>query len=224
MLDLATADATTGPVVDWFRSLPPGDGVRAAACALVAYVLGCLATGYYLVRVRTGKDVRTMESGNIGARNVGRILGWSGFLVTLLGDLAKGAVAVLLAHGLSRNDPLATSAAMVGALAGHLWPAQLGFRGGKGISTGIGAALVFDVRLAIPMAAAAAVGAALTRKSVPAGMLMFASLPPAVWWFHHDWRAAALFAVACGMIVAAHRTNLARDFAALRAKHPSATS
>jgi len=222
MLDPATADVTTGPVVDWFRSRPPGDELRAGACALVAYVLGCLATGYYLVRLRTGKDVRTLESGNIGARNVGRVLGWSGFLVTFLGDLAKGGLAVLLARGLSRNDALAGSAAIVGALAGHLWPAQLGFRGGKGISTGLGAVLVFDVRLAIPMAAAAALGAALTRKSVPAGMLMFASLPPAVWWFHHHAGAATLSGVAWVMIVAAHRSNLTRDFAAFRARRAGA--
>jgi glycerol-3-phosphate acyltransferase PlsY len=223
MLDCATADAgTTGPLVDWFRSRPPGDPGRAAACALVAYVLGCIATGYYLVRLRTGKDVRTMESGNIGARNVGRILGWPGFLLTFLGDLAKGALAVLLARGLSRSDPLATSAAVVGALAGHLWPAQLGFRGGKGVSTGLGAVLVFDVRLAIPLAAAVLVGFVLTRRSVPAGMVMFASLPPAVWWLRHDPWVAALFGIAVVMIVAAHRSNLARDFAAFRARRAGA--
>jgi acyl-phosphate glycerol 3-phosphate acyltransferase len=216
MPDPATADATTiGPIVDWFRGLPPGDGVRITTCAVVAYVLGCLATGYYLVRIRTGKDIRTMESGNIGARNVGRVLGPSGFLITFLGDLAKGALAVLIARGLSRNDPAATAAAVVGALAGHLWPAPLGFRGGKGISTGLGALLVFDVHLALPMAAGLVAGFLLTRRSVPAGMLMFGVVPPWVWWQTRDPRLAALLGVAFVMIVTAHRSNLARDFAAL---------
>ncbi|HLY11079.1 MAG TPA: glycerol-3-phosphate acyltransferase [Planctomycetota bacterium] len=223
MLDLAPAgNATTGPLVDWFRSLPPGNGVRAAVCALIAYVLGCLATGYYLVRIRTGKDIRTIESGNIGARNVGRVLGSSGFFITFLGDLAKGVLSVLLARILSHNDPLATGAAIPAAIAGHLWPAQLGFRGGKGVSTGLGAVLMFDYRLAIPLALAAAVGYALTRMSVPAGMFMFACLPPSSWWFRHDVRVVALLAVACAMIIAAHRSNLVRDVAAMRARRPKA--
>src|SRR5882672_37035 len=95
------------PLISWLRSLPPGDGVRAAICAVTAYVLGCLATGYYLVRFRTGKDIRTMDSGNIGARNVGRVLGKSGFFITFFGDLAKGVLAVLLARILTHNDTLA---------------------------------------------------------------------------------------------------------------------
>lgn len=218
MSALATADpVAVGPLVDWLRSLPPGDGIRAATAALVAYILGCLATGYYLVRIRTGRDIRTMESGNIGARNVGRVLGTSGFLITFLGDLAKGALAGLLARGISGNDPVATAAAVVGALAGHLWPAQLGFRGGKGISTGLGAVLVFDVHAALPMAAGLAVGFLLTRRSVPAGMLMFGCVPPWAWWQTHDLRVAGLLGAAFVMILAAHRSNLARDLASLRA-------
>ncbi|HVR84810.1 MAG TPA: glycerol-3-phosphate acyltransferase [Planctomycetota bacterium] len=223
MLELETLQhVSTGPLVDWFRSQPPGDSVRAAACATVAYVLGCLATGYYLVRIRTGKDVRTMESGNIGARNVGRVLGKAGFFITFFGDLAKGVLAVLLARILSQNDPLATGAAIPGAIAGHLWPAQLGFRGGKGVSTGLGAVLMFDYRLAIPLAVAAVVGFVLARKTVPAGMFMFACLPPSSWWIRHDVRIVALLGLACVMIIAAHRSNLARDFAAIRARRGTA--
>jgi glycerol-3-phosphate acyltransferase PlsY len=216
------AAVATGPLVDWIRSRPPGDGVRAGVCALVAYSLGCLATGYYLVRMRTGKDVRTMESGNIGARNVGRVLGPAGFFITFFGDLAKGVLGVLLARLLSGDDSLAAAAAIPAAVAGHLWPAQLGFRGGKGVSTGLGAVLAFDYRLAIPLAAAALVGYALSRKSVPAGMFMFACLPPSSWWFRHEGWTVALLTLACAMIVAAHRGNLARDFAAIRARRSGA--
>ncbi len=219
MLELAAlGNLTSAPLADWFRSRPPGDGVRAALCATVAYVLGCLATGFYLVKFRTGKDIRSVESGNIGARNVGRILGKTGFFITFFGDLAKGVLAVLLARVLSQNDPLATGAAILGALAGHLWPAQLGFRGGKGVSTGLGAVLMFDYRLAVPLAAAAVVGYLVARMSVPAGMFMFACLPPSSWWFRHDVRVVAILAVACAMIITAHRSNLARDFAAMRAR------
>ena len=208
----------SGPLVDWFRSQPPGDWTRAAVCAVVAYTLGCIATGYYLVRFRTGKDIRTIESGNIGARNVGRVLGKSGFFITFFGDLAKGVLAVWLARTLSHADPLAMSLVIPAVVAGHLWPAQLGFRGGKGVSTGLGAVVMLDYRLALPMAAAAVVGYALTRKTVPAGMFMFACLPPSSWWFHHDLRLVVLLTVTCAIIIAAHRSNLVRDFAAIKAR------
>lgn len=214
MLDLLA----TGPLTDWFRSLPPGNLVRAAVCAVVAYVLGCFATGYYLVRFRTGKDIRTIESGNIGARNVGRVLGAGGFFITFFGDLAKGVLAVWLARTLTQADSLAMGVSIPAVLAGHLWPAPLKFRGGKGVSTGLGAVLAFDYRLALPMAAAVVVGYALSRKSVPAGMFMFACLPPSSWWFHHDLRLVGFLTVACVMIITAHRGNLARDFAAMKAR------
>lgn len=216
--------SASGPLVDWFRSLPPGDVVRAGVCGVVGYVLGCLATGYYLVRFRTGKDVRTIESGNIGARNVGRVLGKSGFFITFFGDLAKGVLAVFLARTLTHGDPLAMGVAIPAVIAGHLWPAQLGFRGGKGVSTGVGAVLMLDWRLAMPMAAALVVGYVLSRKSVPAGMFMFACLPPASWWFHRDLRLVGLLSVAVVMIIAAHRSNLARDFAAMKGRRDGAAA
>ena len=77
--------------------------------------------------------------------------------------------------------------------------------------------------LAIPMAAAAVVGFAVTRRSVPTGMLVFGCLAPASWWFRHDLRVVGLLAVAAVMIIAAHRGNLARDFAALRARRAGET-
>ena len=64
-----------------------------AAC----YCLGCFTSGYYWVRWRTGEDVRQLGSGSVGARNVGRVLGGSGFIVVLLLDFTKGALAVWLA-------------------------------------------------------------------------------------------------------------------------------
>ena len=60
------------------------------AARLAAYLLGCFTSGYYLVRARIGKDIREIQSGSVGARNVGRVLGKSGFIVTLLCDSGKG--------------------------------------------------------------------------------------------------------------------------------------
>ena len=78
----------------WMEQLQATNGGQATVCAAGAYVLGCFATGYYLVRARTGRDIREIESGNIGARNVSCVLGRTGFFLTVLGDVAKGILAV----------------------------------------------------------------------------------------------------------------------------------
>ena len=113
------------------------------ALLLIAYALGCLTPGYYLVRWRTGQDLRTLGSGGVGATNVGRLLGKSGFLITGVGDAAKAALAVGLARWLSPADWV-WMLALLAVVIGHMWPVQLGFRGGKGIACAIGGVLIFD--------------------------------------------------------------------------------
>jgi len=99
-----------------------------------SYLLGCFTTGYYLVRLLTGEDIRAVSSGNVGSRNVGRRLGTKGFVLTFIGDAGKGLLAVYLARHLGGGQLLAT-AALTAATAGHIWPLQLRFRGGEGFAT-----------------------------------------------------------------------------------------
>jgi acyl-phosphate glycerol 3-phosphate acyltransferase len=108
-----------------------------------AYFIGCFATGYYLVRWRSGDDIRAIGSGGTGARNVGRILARKWAFATVLGDAGKGMLAVFLA-GLIEPVPVATMVAMIAATIGHVWPVQLGFRGGKGVATSLGGLLVWS--------------------------------------------------------------------------------
>ncbi len=122
----------------WIEQLQSANWLRATGCTLGAYVLGCFATGYYLVRARTGRDLREIESGNVGARNVGRVLGKSGFTLTVLGDLSKGALAVWFAAEFANHNRLAMALATLAVVVGHIWPAQLHFRGGKGVATSFG--------------------------------------------------------------------------------------
>ncbi len=146
---------------------------------LLGYALGCFSTGYYLVRWRTGQDLRRLGSGATGGRNVGRVLGWPGAVLTGLGDVLKGALAVWLAFyfGLSLWGAALT---MVTALLGHLWPAQLGFRGGKGLSAAFGGALVFDYRFTLGVAVLALLMGALTRRfRFTAGFMLVIALAPA---------------------------------------------
>jgi acyl-phosphate glycerol 3-phosphate acyltransferase len=114
-----------------------------AATALAAYLVGGVPFGWLVARAR-GVDILRLGSGNIGATNVGRVLGMKyGVLVFLL-DLAKGSLPVLAASFLPAND-LPNSlpvAAGVSAFLGHLFPVYLRFRGGKGVATGVGVVAV----------------------------------------------------------------------------------
>lgn len=143
-----------------------------------AYLLGCCNTGYYLVRLRLGKDIRTLASCGTGSRNVGRALGSWGFLATLVGDAGKGALAVWLARQPGSADWLAT-AALLAAVAGHIWPAQLRFRGGKGFATLAGGLALLAPALLLAGFGLSLVFLALLRRSTMAGLLAL-SLSPAL--------------------------------------------
>jgi acyl-phosphate glycerol 3-phosphate acyltransferase len=116
------------------------------AVALLSYLIGSVPFGYLVGRWR-GVDVLTAGSGNIGATNVGRLLGRPfGILVFVL-DFLKGALPVLLAmiadpYANGPSPAIAGVIAGIAAFLGHLFPLFLGFRGGKGVATGAGIVLV----------------------------------------------------------------------------------
>jgi acyl phosphate:glycerol-3-phosphate acyltransferase len=85
------------PVWDWWVLVSMFTGIE-LSMILCSYLLGCCTAGYYWMRLRTGQDIRRLGSGNVGARNVGRSLGTSGFAVTFFFDFLKGALAVWLAR------------------------------------------------------------------------------------------------------------------------------
>ncbi|HTQ49344.1 MAG TPA: glycerol-3-phosphate acyltransferase [Candidatus Acidoferrales bacterium] len=203
--------------MDWIQQLQSADWHRVTGCVLEAYLLGCFATGYYLVRARTGKDLRTIESGSIGARNAGRVLGKPGFFLTVLGDLAKGALAVWIAWKWT-GDPHLALFALLAVVVGHLWPAQLRFQGGKGVATSLGALLVFDYRVALVFPVLFIVGFALMRKTLLPGMFAFACLPMAAWLLNCDNFTVALLTFLVALILFAHRRNLTEEFVELAAR------
>ena len=146
---------------------------------LLAYALGCLSAGYYLARAR-GLDLRAAGSGSTGARNAGRLLGKGAFAATFALDLAKGALAVLAAGWVAPGlwgRPLA----MVAVVMGHVWPAQLGFRGGKGISPAVGGLLVVSWKLTGLLVLPLLLGWGLARSFKRGGLLAVAVGPPMAW-------------------------------------------
>jgi glycerol-3-phosphate acyltransferase PlsY len=202
----------------WIEHWQSANWFQATGSVLGAYLLGCFTIGYYLVRARTGKDIREIESGSTGARNVGRVLGKSGFTLTVLGDFGKGALAVWFAGEFTSHSRMVMALAMLAVVVGHIWPAQLRFRGGKGVATSFGALLMFDHRVALTILVLFLGGFAVTRKSLFPAMFVFACLPLVDWWFNRDDLTATLMIVLAAIILFAHRRNLAEEIAALLAR------
>lgn len=106
---------------------------------LGGYLLGSVPTGLLAGRAY-GVDVRRSGSGNIGMANVLRSAGKGAAVITMVGDMLKGFVPVLLARLLTTNDWLAAAVALA-AVVGHCWPIFIGFKGGKGVATGAGTSI-----------------------------------------------------------------------------------
>jgi glycerol-3-phosphate acyltransferase PlsY len=148
--------------IEMARALNADSGLALLAI-LGGYALGCLNAGYYWVRWRTGRDVRAHGSGNAGARNAGRLLGRNGFWLVLTLDFLKGIATVAFARWL-HAPAWSVAFAGVAVMAGHVWPVQLGFRGGKGVATSLGVLLIHEPRLILVVATLAAIGFVCIRR------------------------------------------------------------
>lgn len=192
---------------------------RELTFVMAAYFLGCFTSGYYIVRWRTGLDLRREGSGAVGARNAGRVLGASGFLMTLLLDATKGMLPVTIG-GHFGFRPEILVAGMVAVVVGHNWPVQLRFHGGKGIATSLGALLAFDPFVAILLLLPFAPLFALTLNVTVSGLLACALLPLLAFlsgFANVEVAAASFLAV---IVLFAHHKNIRQEFARIFPGHP----
>jgi glycerol-3-phosphate acyltransferase PlsY len=152
-------------------------------------------------------DIRSIGSGNIGATNVLRT-GHRGLAAaTLIGDMLKGTVAVLVTYHFWGQD-LAILAAL-GAFLGHLFPIWLKFKGGKGVATYIGILLGLAWQSALVFCGIWVLVAALTRYS-SLSALMASAVTPVVLWIDGDRQEAQLFILLTALLWLMHRANIAR--------------
>jgi len=188
--------------IDW--SLMP----EYVAALVFGYLCGSIPFGILLTRLAGAPDLRSVGSGNIGATNVLRT-GRKGLAAaTLLGDMLKGTVAVLIvAHVFGRD---AAIVAAFGAFLGHLFPVWLKFKGGKGVATYIGLLLGLKCWLALAAFCVIwiAIAAAMRYSSLAA--LVASAATPAVLWWNHNMREAELFLLLTVLLWIMHRANVAR--------------
>jgi acyl phosphate:glycerol-3-phosphate acyltransferase len=197
--------------VDYLRS---ANWNQASGIGFCAYLLGCVAAGYYLVRSWMGEDVRELGSGSVGARNVGRVLGKTGFLVTLMCDFGKGGLAVWAARHFTTDERI-VAISMVAVVAGHIWPAQLRFHGGKGMATSLGALLVYDPKLALVYCMLFLGAFVLQWRTVLPGLFALVCLPLVALFLGQDRIQVVLITMMSGLVLFAHRKNIADEISHL---------
>ncbi len=186
------------------------------ATAALSYLLGSIPFGYLLVRIIRGEDVRRSGSGNIGATNVARKSRGLGVL-TLLLDAAKGFLAVQVAALICRfpeHDPrlyraMALSALL--AIVGHMFPVWLGFRGGKGVATALGAFLRFSAA-SVLIAVIIFFVVVLVSRRISLGSIVTAALFPVVasFFLPRDALILGLISAAAVLIIIRHHQNIRR--------------
>ena len=180
--------------------------IGSLAALAVGYLLGSIPFGVILTRLAGTEDLRTIGSGNIGATNVLRT-GRKGLAAaTLLGDALKGAVAVLIC---ARWGAAAGVVAGFGAFLGHLYPVWLGFRGGKGVATYLGA--LFGVAWPAGLAFAAIwLGTAFASRYSSLSALLASAATPLVLFLTGAKVAALVFLAMTVALFAKHRPNIER--------------
>ncbi len=178
--------------------------------AITSYLLGSIPFGYLLVRIFRGEDVRKTGSGNIGATNVSRTSPGLG-AATLLLDAAKGYAAVALARHLHAGDSLFMATAALFAIAGHMFPAWLGWRGGKGVATALGAFFCLAPKPVLAMVAVFVVVVAVSRYISLGSIVAALCFPVLVILIErYSYGPMLLTAAACALIVARHHENIRR--------------
>src|SRR5690242_20732630 len=177
-----------------------------ALAFIFGYLLGSIPFGLLLTRAAGAPDIRAIGSGNIGATNVLRT-GRKGLAAaTLLCDMFKGTVAVLMAM---HFGPGAALAAALGAFLGHLFPVWLKFKGGKGVATYIGLLLGLHWPAALIFCLIWLAVAAATRYSSLAALIASALTPLSLWLLGKP-EIAVLFLLLTVMLRVMHRANIAR--------------
>jgi acyl phosphate:glycerol-3-phosphate acyltransferase len=186
--------------------------VKFALYIALSYVLGSIPFGIIFGKLFKGIDIRTYGSGNIGAANAFRALGFWGGLTVLLGDVAKGAIPVCCAHFFSAGDTLAYLKVLSGitAILGHNYSFFLRFKGGKGIATSFGVIVALNWKIAFICLGIWGLMVLITRYSSVGSLAGSLALPIMMGIYREPLPVIVFGLFACISAFHAHRENIKR--------------
>ena len=181
--------------------------------AVVAYLIGSIPTGYLIVKIKTGQDIRTIGSGSTGATNVKRVLGKNWFFIVMFLDALKGALPVILAKVFITS--LATIGifpviAAIAVIIGHSKSIFLEFKGGKSVASGVGTILALNWQVGLIIALIWSIVTYIS-KYVSLGSIIALGLSPFIMWYLHNPIAYVGYCILGAFyIIYLHRTNIVR--------------
>jgi len=176
---------------------------------VIAYFMGSISSAIILSRILGLQDPRSVGSGNPGATNVLRYGGKKVAALTLLGDVVKGVIPVLLAHA-AQVSALVMAWVMLAAFLGHLFPVFFHFKGGKGVATALGVLATYDPLLGLLWAVTWVVTALLTRYSSLSALVATAAAPVFLFWRADPSPVIVVTVVIAVLIFWRHKANIQR--------------
>jgi glycerol-3-phosphate acyltransferase PlsY len=172
---------------------------------IIAYLLGSIPFAYIITRIASGKDIRALGSGNGGAHNVYREVGLKVAILVGLGDVVKGAAAVSIAYWLMeipfRDPDVFVCLSALAAIAGHMWPIYLKFKGGNGLSTTIG-----SLAIMMPWGLLIVIGLLIVLTLITSNLVLSTnislfSVPISAWFVDKAWEFVGFSIVAAIMLI-----------------------
>ena len=187
--------------------------IEILAVVLGAYLIGSIPTGYIIVKLATGQDIRTIGSGSTGATNVKRVMGKKWFFITLLLDAFKGALPVILAKIFASTFTdigLLPVLAAVAVILGHSKSVFLKFTGGKSVASGVGTILALNWMVGLIIAAIWGI-ITYTSKYVSLGSIIALAISPVLMYLFKQPIAYIVYcALGAVYIIYLHRSNIQR--------------
>lgn len=174
---------------------------------IISYLIGSVMFGYLVSKGIYQNDLRHHGTGNVGARNAGRLHGKTAFVLIFLGDAMKGALVILAARYLQFSEPIQLLGLTL-AIFGHLKPITLKFKGGKGISTFIGGIIAFDPLTVPVIILAFGVLYPFLKSFTMAGLGTFLFIPLVLFIKNNDWLSCILEIIIIVILYIAHSENI----------------
>lgn len=175
---------------------------------LIGYLFGSFQTSYILSTSIKGKDIRTLGSKNAGTSNMVQTFGWKLGALTLLGDVLKIIIPLIIAKHYFNMGPLPVFLMGVSGVLGHNFPFYLKFRGGKGTATTLGMLLIFDYKVFLVFLAVLIMVAIISDYIALASLVSVTTIPLTLYLLHNSLYIISASAVLSAVCVYVHRSNI----------------